>query len=277
MRSAPRRCGSDCLRVAGLSLAAVDDAGARVVSVRSLVSRPVPTGQLTVARGGLLDALFTVEWVPVPLAATSLRSAVVGASGADLAAGLATAGMEVRPYLDLAALAAAIEAGEPVPEMVLACAGTLAADRACPQALDSAGAGRAAAGQALGLVQQWLAQERLAQARLVLVTRGAVPAVPGDRVTDLAGAAVWGLARSAQSENPGRLILADLPAGPGPGPGESTAALAAVLGCGEPELAVRGRTVYCRRLSRPAEVLLTPPGDGQPWRLDSPQRARLTG
>ena len=34
---------------------------------------------------------------------------------------------------------------------------------------------------------------------------------PGEEVADLAGAAVWGLVRSAQSENPGRLVLADLP------------------------------------------------------------------
>ena len=49
-------------------------------------------------------------------------------------------------------------------------------------------------------------------ARLVVVTRGAVAAEPGEGVADLAGAAVWGLVRSVQSENPGRLVLADLPA-----------------------------------------------------------------
>ena len=40
------------------------------------------------------------------------------------------------------------------------------------------------------------------------VTRGAVAAAPGEGVSDLAGAAVWGLVRSAQSENPGRIVLA---------------------------------------------------------------------
>ena len=70
-----------------------------------------------------------------------------------------------------------------------------------------------AVGQVLGLVQQWLAEERLASARLVVVTRGAVAAVRDEGVADLAGAAVWGLVRSAQSENPDRLVLADLPPG----------------------------------------------------------------
>ncbi|MET9418364.1 type I polyketide synthase, partial [Streptomyces klenkii] len=55
----------------------------------------------------------------------------------------------------------------------------------------------------LGLVQEWLAEERFAAARLVFVTCGAVS---GD---DLAGAAVWGLVGSAQSENPGRFVLVD--------------------------------------------------------------------
>ena len=70
---------------------------------------------------------------------------------------------------------------------------------------------RAAVHQVLGLVQEWLADDALAGSGLVVVTRGAV-AVAGDDAAelDLAGAAVWGLVRSAQSENPGRLVLADV-------------------------------------------------------------------
>ena len=85
----------------------------------------------------------------------------------------------------------------------------------------------------------------------MVVTRGAVAALPGEDVPDLAGAAVWGLVRSAQSENPGRVVLADCP----PGRARGRGVLAAALGSGEPELAVRGGTVYGRRLAAPA------PGD----------------
>ena len=124
-------------------------------------------------------------------------------------------------------------------------------------------------------MQGWLEQERLSSARLVVVTRGAVAAGPGEGVADLAGAAVWGLVRSVQSENPGRLVLVDLsPGGAAPvsgaggiGAGDERGVLAAALGSGEPELAIRGVTVYGRRLARPAGALVTP-GDGQPWRLD---------
>ncbi|MBM0260026.1 polyketide synthase dehydratase domain-containing protein, partial [Micromonospora sp. 4G55] len=51
-------------------------------------------------------------------------------------------------------------------------------------------------------VQTWLADDRYARSTLVVVTRGAV-AVADEEAADLAGAAVWGLARSAQSEQPG--------------------------------------------------------------------------
>ena len=62
--------------------------------------------------------------------------------------------------------------------------------------------------QTLELVQGWLGHEELAGSRLVVVTRGRC-SVPVTAVTDLAGAAVWGLVRSAQSEQPGRFLLAD--------------------------------------------------------------------
>ncbi|GAA2977154.1 hypothetical protein GCM10020227_52370 [Streptomyces flavovirens] len=79
---------------------------------------------------------------------------------------------------------------------------------------------------------------------LALVTRGAV-STAGEDVPDLAGAAVWGLARSAQSENPGRFVLLDLEPGADP-----DALLPAVLATGEPQVAVRSGTARAARLVR---------------------------
>ena len=56
----------------------------------------------------------------------------------------------------------------------------------------------------------------------------------GDPGFYLAGAAVCGLVRSAQSENPGRLVLADLPAG---GDDADFGVLCRALAGEEPELA----------------------------------------
>ena len=96
---------------------------------------------------------------------------------------------------------------------------------------------------------------------LVVATRGAV-ALPGEDVTDLAGAAVWGLVRSAQTEHPGRIVLVDSDA-----PLDDTT-VAEVLAAGEPQVLVRAGTVHTARVhgSRAVDALLVPPSDG-PWRI----------
>ncbi|MEV0324768.1 type I polyketide synthase [Streptomyces sp. NPDC050659] len=78
--------------------------------------------------------------------------------------------------------------------------------------------------------------------RLVVLTRGAVALEEGDDVRDLAGAAVWGLVRSAQSEDPDRIVLADVDA--------DEADLGLILGSGEPQVVVRDGHLYVARLAR---------------------------
>ncbi|GLY37989.1 polyketide synthase [Amycolatopsis sp. NBRC 101858] len=118
------------------------------------------------------------------------------------------------------------------------------------------------AADALGLMQAWLAQDT--GARLVFVTRAAVAARPGDDVTDLARAGVWGLVRSAQAEHPDRFGLLDLD---GDLP---ESAVAAAFGAGETQLAVRGGELLAPRLDRLAGELRPPAGS---WRLHSGQGA----
>ncbi|HWM12060.1 MAG TPA: SDR family NAD(P)-dependent oxidoreductase, partial [Solirubrobacteraceae bacterium] len=98
----------------------------------------------------------------------------------------------------------------------------------------------------LALLQGWLAVDRPDGARLVLVTERAVDP-PGDGAgLDLAGAAVWGLVRSAQVEHPGRFGLVDLD-----GSERSRAALAGASGVvDEPQLAVREGVATAARLVR---------------------------
>ncbi|WP_344599163.1 SpnB-like Rossmann fold domain-containing protein, partial [Streptomyces violaceusniger] len=103
--------------------------------------------------------------------------------------------------------------------------------------------------QALHLLQSWLADDRFTDSRLVLLTSGSVATEPGEPVTDLAGAAVRGLVRSAQAENPGRLLLIDLD-----GHDDSRAALPAVLASGEAEVAVREGVLKTPRLARAAST-----------------------
>nr|WP_103348677.1 type I polyketide synthase [Amycolatopsis sp. CA-128772] len=99
----------------------------------------------------------------------------------------------------------------------------------------------------LSRLQEWLAGP---DGLLVLHTTGAV-SVDGEDVTDLAAAAVTGLVRSAQTENPGRFVLLDADEVP------------AELPLGEPQLAVRAGKWRVPRLARASIVDKTPAwGDG---------------
>ncbi|QFQ97783.1 SDR family NAD(P)-dependent oxidoreductase [Streptomyces phaeolivaceus] len=92
------------------------------------------------------------------------------------------------------------------------------------------------AGRALKLVQAWSAGPG---STLVLRTKGADAADP-------AAAAVWGLVRSAQTENPGQYVLVDADDGVAPG------RIAAAAVVGEPQLVIRDATVAALRLARAA-------------------------
>ncbi len=118
--------------------------------------------------------------------------------------------------------------------------------------------------EALAALQSWLAEHD--SGTLVVSTRGAV-GQPGEDVIDLAGAAVWGLVRSAQTEHPGRIVLADSDAP------LSDTTIGAILSAGEPQVLVRDDTVYTGRVhgSRAVDALLVPPG-GDAWRLGMSSR-----
>ncbi|GAA3226448.1 hypothetical protein GCM10020256_36940 [Streptomyces thermocoprophilus] len=122
----------------------------------------------------------------------------------------------------------------------------------------------------LEAVQRWLSDDRFDGARLVLLTRGAVPAAPGEDA-DVAQAAIWGLVRTAQAENPGRFTLIDTD-------GADDAALRRALSCGEPQLAVRAGTLRVPRLTRAAaDDALVPPADVPAWRLAASGDGTLDG
>ncbi|WP_421106324.1 type I polyketide synthase [Streptomyces sp. NEAU-S77] len=220
----------------GVRLEIADTTGAPVGAVETLGLRPVSAEQLQSARTAYHDSLFRLEWTaagPVALTDTPVegRWAVLGTDAPGLGG---------TAYADLAALAEAVASGTaPSPEYVVVAPSTEhhGGDVA-------AGAHRAAA-EALATVQQWLGEERFGDAPLVVVTRGAVAADAGEPVADPAGAAVWGLLRSAQSENPGRFVLVDVD-----GRDESAQALPAAVASGEPQLAIRAGVVSTPRLSR---------------------------
>jgi polyketide synthase 12 len=131
------------------------------------------------------------------------------------------------------------------------------------------GEGQDAAERALGVLQGWLAEQRLTGSRLVLVTRGAVATDD----PDLGGSAVWGLVRSAQSENPGRFVLLDVERDD-----DVTEAVRWALAADEPQVAVRDGQVLVPRMTparEPAE--LSGPAGERAWRLAAGSDATLDG
>ncbi|GDY51950.1 hypothetical protein SVIO_025730 [Streptomyces violaceusniger] len=134
---------------------------------------------------------------------------------------------------------------------------------------DVATAATSTARRALALVQSWLTDDRYAAARLVLVTRGAVPAGAGEGVSDLAAAPVWGLVRSAQTEHPGRFVLIDLDDDE-----TSLTALPAALSTGEPQLAIRRGKTSVPRLTADRAVPQLPDGS---WHLRAAPETGLDG
>jgi acyl transferase domain-containing protein/NADPH:quinone reductase-like Zn-dependent oxidoreductase/acyl carrier protein len=232
-----------------LALVAVTPDGSAAIEVDALVARPIDAGALRFG-GTAHDSLYEVRWVP-----RALPEASAGA-GPWVALGDAELPGAARRHGGPAELVGSVPEEEPLPDAVLC--EVAAAD-------GSAQAAHAAAGEALSMLQAWLAEERLAHSRLVLVTRGAVAALPGE-APDPAAAAVHGLVRSAQSEHPGRFVLIDVDR-EGIERGIDWKGL---LALGEPQLAVRGDAVLAPRLS-PVErsARLEPPADEPAWCLAS--------
>ncbi|WP_373282428.1 type I polyketide synthase, partial [Microtetraspora niveoalba] len=223
--------GASMLRVAmtavgdGVEIRTADMTGAPVASVESLVMREVSPEALRPAEDVASDALFAVDWVPlVGSAATEF----------DTSDWVVIGDAEVLTAGRFESLAAVVQGGVAPPVVVLPVVERWAGD---------AGLVHEVAGSVLAAVQAWLAEERFADSRLVVVTRGAVSVGAGD--VDPVAAAVWGLVRSAQTENPGRIVLVDLDAA-GDVPASESSVLSAIGGVwasivagDEPQVAVR--------------------------------------
>ncbi|MET7764499.1 type I polyketide synthase [Streptomyces sp. NPDC005393] len=221
-----------------VTIEATDTAGTPVVRVESLSLREISAGRPAAAAAGGHDALFALEWVGAPSDTTPSagRWAVLGSGGTAPADALTAEVAEVIAATDLDEAASA--PGDTLDTVVL-----VHTSGGEPPAV------RDGLHTLLGRVRSWLADERYETSTLTLVTCGAV-SVAGEDITDLGGAAAWGLLRSAQSEHPGRIVLVDID-----GP-DAYRLLPRAVATGEPQVAVRSGALSTPRLvraARPAE------------------------
>ncbi|MFE1328591.1 type I polyketide synthase [Streptomyces sp. NPDC058735] len=212
-------------------LTLADGTGQPVATVGSLVSRPVTGGAPHAARPAD-GALYAVRWTGAEL------------PGAPDTGGWRLAGQD--PEAGLVPAWPALGAGDPP------CSAAV-----LPYASRPGERPADVAARALTDLQALLSDPRTGDAPLVVVTRGAV-AADGEDVTDLPAAAVWGLVRTAQTENPGRLVLADVD-----DTDASRAALAAAVGSGAPQLVLREG-----RLLTPQLVRASAAGRAPAWDAD---------
>ncbi|MGZ3118308.1 type I polyketide synthase [Streptomyces sp. H62] len=247
-----------------VSVTAADQEGNPVLSARSLALRRITADRLPAAP---VAPLYHLDWRPfagpAPVAAAG-RWEVVGPEAETTAAGLRAMGLDARAHV--------LPLGEPLPprtgldaEVIIldltttttttTTTGRTTSDGGRLGLLDEA---RATLRRALDAVQAELADTgtaapvatrpaapaatvaHAAAPRLVVLTRGA--AGPEGGAADLAGAAVWGLVRVAQTEQPGRFTLVDID-----GTQASLRALPGLLATEAGQLAVRdGRATVPR-------------------------------
>ena len=227
----------------GVALLAVDEVGALVVSVESLVVRPVSAEMLARAGGAAQDPLLSVDWVGVSSVASVVGGeaewVVLGSGEGPL---IGVLGGSVSVFAGLESFVEAVDGGLVVPGVVfLDLAGGVDLGFAGGVGGGLPGVARGVVHGVLGVVQAWLGDERFESSRLVVVTRGAVAAGPGDGVEGLECGGVWGLVRSAQAESPGRLVLVDVDGGEA-----SWGVVVGALGLEESQLAVRDGWSWCR-------------------------------
>ncbi|MGW7086697.1 type I polyketide synthase [Streptomyces sp. NPDC054871] len=255
-----------------------DEAGAPVATVHSLTLRPLAPEQLSGVHAHS-DGLFRVEWIPLqdsaaPKPAGLPLYGLLGEPAPELSGALRRLGIRPTVYTNPAS------AAPDAPAAVIACPPLTRVDDP-----DRASAAHRATGWALRLVQDWLAEDRLANSRLAVLTSGVITpgADPDASITNddaaLVHAPVWGLLRSAQTENPGRFSLIDIDDHP-----ESAGALARALMSSEPQMAVRRGVVYVPRLVRATRAATattvkatTAAADGAPRRLHPDGTVLLTG
>ncbi|WP_394839471.1 SDR family NAD(P)-dependent oxidoreductase [Pendulispora rubella] len=238
-----------------VSMVLADAAGDPLARIDALTCRPVSAEKFHSRASSHDQALLRVDWSEVTPAASVANA---GANWALLGDGT--------PYPSLADLQVALEQGVASPDVLVA-RFTEHTEGDLPAAAHRATA------RALALLQTWLADERFASTRLAVITRRAMATHGDEDVEDLAHAPLWGLVRSAQTENPDRHLYAiDIDDSDA-----SRDALRDSLASSDDErqFALRDGRRLVPRLSRPRPTDSLRPPEVPAWRLHIPTKGSI--
>ncbi|WP_159402004.1 type I polyketide synthase, partial [Streptomyces hygroscopicus] len=231
-----------------VSVELADADGQPVARIESLVLRAVSAEGLRTPRSVGADSLLRLDWTPWPGPNTEPEPSL--ATVGDLF--FEVPGSEAYP--DIPGFDAALASGATAPDAVLT--------TPPPAEGEPAEQVRTATAWALATLRAWLADEERATSTLAIVTR-----------EGMAGAAVQGLVRSAQSEHPGRFVLVEVD-----GSEESWGAIPKAVASGEPQLAIRlGEVAVPRLVPAQADDTLVVPEEERAWRLAVTAAGTLDG
>jgi len=245
-----------------------DPAGEPVAAVGALAFREISEAQLRVARKDAGASIFGLEWLAVePSAGAQLPTELVtllGGQHTRAAAALSETGISIAELADVGALRETLDRDAEIPRVVVLDCTSLTSPEQTQEPdreldpVELVERAHEVVNRVLDTMQEWLSEERLLSSRLVLLTQNAV-AVDQEDAPSLAQAPVWGLVRSAQTENPGCFELIDLD-----GEEASWSALHEAIAANEPQLAVRDG-----RLRSPALVRVGEDGQSEREELAS--------
>ncbi|MCK2244442.1 type I polyketide synthase [Crossiella sp. S99.2] len=207
------------------SLTVTGTDGAPLLTIGNLTLRPLPAGQLTNPQH---NSLFHLTWLARETDAAEAADWTVLVANTDRAHLHATLSQHLNTTINTPRA------------VVLPLISTPSDDNPADQAVELTTA-------LLAHLQNWLTTSE--NPHLIVLTHGAITTNTGDTVTDLPAAAAWGLLRSAQTEHPGRILIADIDDDPNTHLALSTA-LSAALTHGEDQIAVRNGTLLIPRLAR---------------------------
>ncbi|MDI5940201.1 SDR family NAD(P)-dependent oxidoreductase, partial [Micromonospora sp. DH15] len=108
---------------------------------------------------------------------------------------------------------------------------------------DSLAAAHAVAERTLHQLQQWLTNPHLTHTHLVILTQHAIPTTPHPPI-NLPTTTTWGLIRTTQTENPGRITLIDHDHHP-----TTNHTITTALTTGHPQLAIRNNHLHTPQLT----------------------------